>query len=169
MIFESSYHHTKEFFCCYYRMYQYHQNLLKTFKHKSKSILNHSIILIQRKVQEVVINFMKTNNMIHHKRQKFQKMIQYPLYYKYNTIRIKQTIVIQCRFSSMQRSARIHKLYIIHNAMIQNQRIAITNVISFFMSLPIKFIWNEKFNNQFDFEYSSQKYIFHGLLSCKMD
>ena len=85
------------------------------FQHKFNSILNHSIILIQRKVQEVVINFMKTNNMIHHKRQKFQKMIQYPLYYKYNTIRIKQTIVIWCRFSSMQRSARIHKLCIIHN------------------------------------------------------
>ena len=45
-------------------------------------------------LQENVINFMKTNNMIHHKRQKFQKMIQYPLYDKYNTIRIKQTIVI---------------------------------------------------------------------------
>ena len=133
------------------------------FKHKFNSILNHSIILIQRKVQEVVINFMKTNNMIHHKRQKFQKMIQYPLYYKYNTIRIKQTIVIQCRFSSMQRSARIHKLYIIHNAMIQNQRIAITNIISFFMLrnnwVNINFFWNEKFNNLFDFEYSS--YIFN--------
>ena len=123
MIFEGSYQHTREKFCWYCRMYRYHQNLLKTFKPKSKSILNHSIILIQRKVQGVVINFMKTNNMIHHKRQKFQKMIQYPLYYKYNTIQIKQTIAIQCRFSSMQRSARIHKFYIIKMAMITNYRI----------------------------------------------
>ena len=154
MIFEGSYQHTKENLCWYYSMYQYHQNLLKTFKHKSKSILNHSIILIQRKVQGVVINFMKTNNMIHHKRQKFQKMIQYPLYYKYNTIRIKQTIVIQCRFSSMQRSAIIHKLYIMKIAII---------------AIPIESIWNEKFNDLCDFEYSSYKYIFHGLLNCKMD
>ena len=156
MIFEGSYQHTKENLCWYYRMYQYHQNLLKTFKHKYKSILNHSIILIQRKVQGVVINFMKTNNMIHHKRQKFQKMIQYPLYYKYNTIRIKQTIVIQCRFSSMLRSARIHKHYIIEIAMIPNYRM-------------IESIWNQKFNDLSDFEYSSYKYIFHGLLNCKMD
>ena len=156
MIFEGSYQHTNEIFCWYYRMYQYHQNLLKTFKHKSKSILNHGIILIQRKVQGVVINFMKTNNMIHHKRQKFQKMIQYPLYYKYNTIQIKQTIVIQCRFSSIQRSAIIHKLYIMKIAIIANYRM-------------IEFIWNEKFNNLFDFEYSSYKYIFHGLLNCKRD
>ena len=136
-------------------------------KHKFNSILNHSIILIQRKVQEVVINFMKTNNMIHHKRQKFQKMIQYPLYYKYNTIRIKQTIVIWCRFSSMQRSARIHKLYIITNAMITNYRIGSYNWVN--INLQIEFVWNEKFNNLFDFEYSSYKYIFHGLLNCKMD
>ena len=156
MIFEGSYQQTKENFCWYYRMYQYHQNLLKTFKHKSKSILNHGIILIQRKVQGVVINFMKTNNMIHHKRQKFQKMIQYPLYYKYNTIRIKQTIVIQCRFSSIQRSAIIHKLYIMKIAIIANYRM-------------IESIWNEKFNDLCDFEYSSYKYIFHGLLNCKMD
>ena len=139
----------------------------KTFKRKFNSILNHSIILIQRKVQEVVINFMKTNNMIHHKRQKFQKMIQYPLYYKYNTIRIKQTIVIWCRFSSMQRSARIHKLYIITNAMITNYRIGSYNWVN--INLQIEFVWNEKFNNLFDFEYSSYKYIFHGLLNCKRD